>query len=151
MQEQILQCPIFSFPDYIRSFFDVHVFNPFSSTYNKCSLKTCHKRNEMEKRRQYEERIRIVEHGSFTLLVFTVAAGMGPAANIFFKRLVSLLSEHHSTPYSQILNWIRCCICFSLLRLSITCLKGAWLSYHRLMNSLKFIADYLNHLNLLHH
>ena len=33
----------------LHSIFDVCVFNPFSSTYNKCSLKTCHKKNEMEK------------------------------------------------------------------------------------------------------
>ena len=33
----------------LHSFFDVCVFNPFSSTYNKCSLKTCQKKNEMEK------------------------------------------------------------------------------------------------------
>ena len=126
----------------LRSFFDVRVFNLFSSTYNKCSLKQCHKRNEMEKRRQYEERIRIVEHGSFTPLVS--AGGMGPAANIFFKHLASLLTEHHSTPYSQILNWIRCRICFSLLRSSITCLRGARLSYHCPINLLKSLDHALS-------
>ena len=115
---------------YLHFFFDIRVFNPFSSTYNKCSLK----RNEMEKRRQYEERIRIVELGSFTPLVYIYNTdGMGPASNIFFKCLASLLSEHHSSPYSQILNWIRC---FSLLRSSITCLRGAQLSHHRHINSL---------------
>ena len=128
----------------LRFIIDIHVFNPFNSTYNKCSLKMCHKRNEMEKNRQYEERIRIVELGSFTALVFTTADCMGPAANIFFKCLVSLVSEHRSSPYSQILNWIRCCICFSLLRLSITCLRGARSSYHRPINSLKSLDHALS-------
>ena len=39
----------------------------------------------MEKGKQYDERIRIVEDWSFTPLVLTTAGGIGPAANIFLK------------------------------------------------------------------
>ena len=34
-----------------RSFFDVCVFNPFTSSYIKSPLKACHRRNELEKRK----------------------------------------------------------------------------------------------------
>ena len=51
-------------------------------------MKACHRRNELEKRRQYDERIRIVELGSFTALVFTTAGGMGQSATTFYKALI---------------------------------------------------------------
>ena len=113
------------------AFFHVRVFNPFSVTYKKSTLKACHRRNELEKRYCYDERIRLVEHGSFTPPTFTVGGGIGPAASIFYKRLASILSERNSKPYSMVLNWLRCLLSFSLLRSSILCLRGARSSYHR--------------------
>ena len=118
-----------------RSFLDVHVFNPFTSSYNKSPLNTCHRRNEMEKRRHYEERIRNVDHGTFTPLVFTTSGGTGPAASIFFKRLASMLAAKHQKPYAHVLGWIRCRLSFSLLRSSIICLRGARSAYHRPIHS----------------
>ena len=82
------------------SFLDVCVFNPFSHTYNKSSIKACHRRNEKDKRRQYGERICNVEHASFTPLVFTTAGGMGPSASTFYKHLSSRLSTRYSKSYS---------------------------------------------------
>ena len=110
-----------------RSFLDVRVYNRFSRTYSKSTLKACHRRHETEKRRQYSERFNSVEFGSFTPLVFTIAGGMGPAATTFYKCLASI---HWSTCYSQVLNWIRCRLSFSLLRSSIVCLQGARSSLH---------------------
>ena len=56
-----------------RAFFDVRVFNPFAQSYRDTSLPQCYRRNEMEKRRAYDERIREIEHGSFSPLVFSTA------------------------------------------------------------------------------
>ncbi len=50
------------------------------------------RKNELEKKRSYEERIREIEHGSFTPLVFSAPGGMGPASTIVYKK-TSLLSE----------------------------------------------------------
>ena len=69
-----------------RSFFNVRVFNhSFKSAY--------YCRHEREKRRQYEQRVREVEHGHFTPLVFTTTGGMGDAAGQVYKRLANLLTE----------------------------------------------------------
>ena len=54
-----------------RAFFDVRIFNPFARTYVNSPLSTCHKRNEADKRRNYDERVREVEHGSFTPLIIS--------------------------------------------------------------------------------
>ena len=56
--------------DQQRAFFDVQVFNPFTPSYRNTSLGQCYRRNELEKRRAYDERIREVEHRSFSPLVF---------------------------------------------------------------------------------
>ena len=52
-----------------RSFFDVRVFNPGAPSNHP--FKSAYRRHEREKRRQYEQRVREVEHGHFTPLVFT--------------------------------------------------------------------------------
>ena len=61
----------------------------------------CYRKNELEKKRYYEERIREIEHGSFTPLVLSAAGGIGPVATIVYKRLASLISEKQGRPYSS--------------------------------------------------
>ena len=51
-----------------------------------------------------------------------------------YKHLASLLSEKRSQSYAMAMNWIRCLIGFALIRSTITCLRGARSSSHRLTN-----------------
>ena len=81
-------------------------------------------RQEKEKRRQYQQRICEVEHGSFTPLVFSTTGGMGRAASVTFKRLAAQIAEKRKEAYSQVVAWIRTLVSFSLLRSSITALRG---------------------------
>ena len=67
------------------------------------------------KERAYEERIREVEHGSFTPLIFSTQGSMGKEATTMYKRLASLLSSKRSEPYSRMINWIRCRIGFLIM------------------------------------
>ena len=48
-----------------NAFFDVRVFNPYAPSHCGTTLVQCYRRNEQEKKRAYEERVREVEHGSF--------------------------------------------------------------------------------------
>ena len=107
------------------AFFDVRVFNPLAKSHVNQSLSSCYRKNENEKKRQYEERVRNVEHGTFTPLVFSAAGGMGPITTTFYKRLASLLSEKLHQSYNQTILWLRCSLSFSLLRSVIMCLRGA--------------------------
>lgn len=54
---------------------------------------------ESEKNRKYEERIREIEHSTFSSLVFSTSGGMGPVATQFFKRLSLFHSEKHQSNY----------------------------------------------------
>ena len=78
----------------------------------------------------YEERVREVEHGSFSPLIFSTSGGMGPIATVVYKRIATLIAEKRDQPYSRTLFWIRCKLSFSLLRSAIMCIRGSRSSYH---------------------
>jgi len=50
---------------------------------------------------KYEERIREVEHGTFSFLVFSCTRSMGPLATVVYKRIATLLSEKKWTVLQQ--------------------------------------------------
>ena len=87
-----------------RVFFDVRIFNPHAPSNRHPSPPV----TENIKKQAYEERIREVEHGSFTPLS-CLSQG-------------SLLSSKWDQPYSSTIAWIRYSLCFSLLRSSIQCM-----------------------------
>ena len=113
-----------------RAFFDVRVFNPFAPSHRNTPLTQCYRRNEMEKRRTYEEQIREIEHGSFSPLVFSTSGGMGTTATVVYKRLASLIAEKQDKPYSRTVHWLRCRLSFSLLRSAIMCIRGSRSAAH---------------------
>ena len=110
---------------YERTFVDVRIFNPHAPTHRNVPLSTCYKSHERMKKRAYEQRVREVEHATFTPLVFSATGGMANEANHFYKRLASRLATKRDQPYSCTLSWLRCRIMFSLLRSAIQCLRGA--------------------------
>ena len=87
-------------------------------------------KHEQEKRRHYDQRVREVEHATFTPLVLSTTGGMGRAATTFYKRLASMVAEKRDVPYAVTLNWIRCRLSFALLRASIMSIRGARSSRH---------------------
>ena len=80
-------------------------------------MDACCRRNEREKCRAYEQRVREVEQGSFSPLVFSTSGGMGRATTVTYKRLGSLLTMKRELPYGVVMDWLRCRLSFSLLDL----------------------------------
>ena len=113
------------------AYFDVKVFNAHASSNQSISAASCYRKHELEKSRKYERRITDVEHGTFTPFVMSTNGGMGPSATVTVKRLAALLAETTDTPYSKILNVIRCRLNFSLLDSAIMCIRGARSSSRR--------------------
>ena len=108
-----------------RAYFDVRVFYPHACSHCHRSLPQIYRSQEMEKRRQYQERILNVDGGTFTPLVFSAMGGAGPAASSFLKCLADKIVTKKSTTYAQALGWLRCRLSFALLRSSLLCLRGA--------------------------
>ena len=90
-----------------RAFFDMRISNPHAPSNRHPSPPV----TENIKKQAYEERVREVEHGSFTPLS-SLSQG-------------SLLSSKWDQAYSSTIAWIRYSLCFSLLRSSIQCIRGA--------------------------
>ena len=105
-----------------RAFIDV---NPNVQTYRELQLASVYQRQEREKQRKYEQRIREVELGSFTPLIFSTSGGMAKSTTVAYKRLASLLASKRDEPYCTVMAWLRYHLAFSLLRPAITCLRGA--------------------------
>ena len=110
------------------AFFDVRVFHPNAQSYHHSSISSLYRRHEQAKKREYGDRIREVENGSFTPLVFTTTGGMGREATLFYKRLTDQICEKKNTMYSKTMSWIRCTLSFSLLRSAAMCIQVKVLS-----------------------
>ena len=109
-----------------RAFVDVRVFNPFAPSNAASSLSACYKKHENSKKRAYGQRIREIEHASFTPVVMSASGGLAHEATCFYKRLASLLSHKWGDEYSVVMGWLRCSLSFSLLRSAIPqCVRGA--------------------------
>ena len=109
------------------AFFDIRVFHPHASSYQNTELPRLYRQHERAKKSKYARRRRVaeIEHGCFTPLVFTTSWGMAPEATTFFRRLAGPVSEKRGSSYSATMNWIRCCLFFSLLRSSLLCIRGS--------------------------
>jgi len=58
-------------------FFDIWVFHPNAQSYHYSSIQSLYRQYEQLKKREYGDRIREIENGSFTPLVFAMMGGMG--------------------------------------------------------------------------
>ena len=65
--------------------FDVRVFHPNAQSYHHSSISSLYHRHEQAKKREYGDRNREVENGSFAPLVFATTGGMGREATLFYK------------------------------------------------------------------
>ena len=136
------------------AYFDVRVFYPNASSYRSLSLKSAYKRHKDAKKREYGHRVRDIEHGVFTPLVFTSTGSMGREATVFYRCLADLLATHWGQQYSQTINWLRCRLSFALLRCEgsdtfgnlVRLLRNHWKSLQKSLEIRKsgFMPEILN-------
>lgn len=108
-----------------NAFLDVRVFNPNAFSYRGQSINAVYKKHEQEKKRQYNARIREVEHGSFTPLVFASTGGMSKETTVFIKRLASDVAKKDGEDYAHVMGLLRVRLAFKLMRSAITMLRGS--------------------------
>ncbi|KAG0727558.1 hypothetical protein GWK47_034442 [Chionoecetes opilio] len=68
-----------------RVFMDIRIFDPMAACYQRIPLEAAHQKNEREKIRSYGDRIRNVDHGTFTLLVSLRQADGPQGQALLFK------------------------------------------------------------------
>ena len=106
------------------AFLDIRIFNPNAARYANQSLKKCYESNEKEKKRNYNERVREIDHGTFTPIVMSATGGMGRESSMFYKRLAEVICERRFQPYAVVASWIQRKLSFSLIRSLGMCLRG---------------------------
>ena len=81
-----------------RSYVDVRIFNPFAQSNLQMPLDAIYRRHELDKISQYEQRVREVEHSSFTPLIFSSSGGMGKVATTFYEQIASCWQRRNIFP-----------------------------------------------------
>ena len=105
------------------SFFCIQQACILICTYFRLPLSRSYRFHKQEKCQAYDERICEVKRACYSPLVFAATGGIGPAATT-----VSMLAEKWNISNSRCLFWVKCCLCFSLLRSGVICLRGHHLS-----------------------
>ena len=110
--------------DYGKAVFcDARVFNPLGRCHLHHSLLAVHKKNENEKKLEYNQQILQVEHGSFTPLVFSCFGRMSRECSRFFSHTAESLANRRKEPKSKISAWIKATLNFPLIRSVLLCLQ----------------------------
>ena len=107
------------------------MFNPNARRYAKQELSKTYQLNEKEKKRLYNERIKQVEHGTFTPLVMSATGEMRQESSKFYSRLSDLISEKRESSYNIVATWILRKIIFALIKSIDMCLRGSGSVFHR--------------------
>ena len=89
-----------------------------------------YRRHKQAKKQEYGQRIREVERGVFTSLVFSTTGGVGREALTFYKRLADMIAQKRQHDYSAVMGWLRCRLSMASLRASIMCIRGSRSSFH---------------------
>jgi hypothetical protein len=114
-----------------NAFFDVRVTNPNSESQRSLTIKTILSKHEQEKKRQYNQRIMNVEHGTFTPLVFTTTGVMAHECSLFHKALADKIAQKKGEQYSQVMQYMRTKISFLTLKATLLCLRGSRSTFAR--------------------
>ena len=108
-----------------KAFFDVRVTNAECDSQISATVSSVLRKHEMAKKREYNQRIIEVEHGTFTPLVFTTSGAMGHECTKFHKTLAEKMSVKSGEKYEDIMRYIRVKISFLVLKATLLCLRGS--------------------------
>ena len=105
--------------------FDVRACHRNAESYRDLTPKQIYKKHVNEKKRQYAEREREIEQGTFSPLVFASTGGMAGECVKYHIRLVELIVKKKEERYSSVISWIRAEVSFVIVRSAILCLRGS--------------------------
>ena len=97
------------------AFCEIKALKPLARRQLHHSFPVVHKKNENEKKRDYNQRILQVEHGSFTLLVFSCFGGMSRECSCFFSHTAERLATRRKEPKNMFSAWIKARMNFFLI------------------------------------
>ena len=113
------------------AFFDIRVTHVNAQSNQNSSTKEIFKKHENAKKREYNERVLEVWHGSFTPLVFGTNGGMGDECPVFIKQLATKITEKSDSTYAETMTWLRTKLSFAILKSVILCVRGTRIPFYK--------------------
>ena len=113
------------------------MFNPFAKTHLSKKLENVFREQEATKKREYNDRVIKIEHGSFTPIVTSAYGGFGRETSRFISMLIEKVAEKQDIHTSLVANYIRTKLSFEIVRSQILCVRGS----RRLRKSCLDIGD----------
>ena len=107
-----------------RAYLDVRVTNPTAPSNMKMPLEKLKRQHEREKKKAYGRRVREVEGGSFTPMVFTMMGGCGQECAKVLQRVGLMIATRTGEELSVVMAGMRAKIGFALIRGAILGLRG---------------------------
>ena len=108
-----------------RAFFDIRVFNANAQSNISRIIGETFSHHEREKARQYSDRIVNVEHGSFTLLIFSTHGDYSQLTSRFIYQLAKLICQKRNNFFSESKSWLNSKLSNFVARLTILCIRGS--------------------------
>ena len=107
-----------------KTFFDVRVCHPNAASYMTKSFDALYLEKEKEKKSKYNDRVINIEKASFTPLVFLTTGGQSKECDRLNKRLSELIANKRKEQYCHVVAHVRTRLRFSLLKSTLTALRG---------------------------
>ena len=108
-----------------NAFFDVRITNETCQSQRDSTINSILRKHEMEKKRQYNQRVIEIEQGTFTPLIFTTSGAMGHECHKFHKALAEKISLKKDEQYTEIIRYICVHISFMVLKATLLCVRGS--------------------------
>ena len=109
-----------------NAFFDIRVTNTNSDSQSHLNPAKIFQKNQQErKKRQYNQRIMNVEHGTFTPLIFSINGGEGSECSAYHKHIADKIASKTNERYEHVINWIRTKLSFLIIRAGLMCVRGS--------------------------
>ena len=107
-----------------RSFHDVKIFSPYAPTNRIKDANESYLLHEILLRVKYQDRIVDIEDVSFSPLIFATTGGASRITHKLIRLIASLIAQKTNERYSEVINFIRTRVSFSLLKSTILCIRG---------------------------
>ena len=124
-----------------NAFFDVRVTNVNAKSQSHLSSTRIYSKHEADKKREYNERVMQVEHGSFTPLIFSLNGGSGPECERYHRHIAQRIADKTGEKYEHIMTWIRCKLSFLIIRACLLCVRGS--RPHQTRCETDAVSDYM--------
>lgn len=118
MQKTLVQmCQVLEFGGHLKEHSQIQEFATECAV-TKVSIRC------KEKKRAYDERVILMEKGTFTPIVISTSGGVGIEADRHHKRIASLIARKRRQSYADALNYIRTRLRFCLLKSVLITIRG---------------------------